>query len=156
MRGRTQQIGLAFAATLFLAAEPLTDADFEAMCTGLTEDRPDLMGECVSAEREAHGFVMSWFGYNGLLTPEGEVDSLQLLESQTDPMRGFYETPASTASLCIDATNEWVGLSECIITMDQNAQMMGMNPGMMGPDMGLGMGAGPGMDPGMWSEPGMN
>jgi hypothetical protein len=130
-----------------------SQTDYEAMCAPMIGERADLMGECVAAERDAHGFVMGWFGYNGLLTPEGQVDSMQLLEAQMDPLRSFYNTPASTASLCIDTTSEWIGLSECIAMMDQSAGM-GLGPGMMDP--GMGMGPGMGMDPGFMPDPGMN
>jgi hypothetical protein len=137
--GRLQQLGLVLLASLTLSAQASVGPSYDELCEYIIQDRTEFMEECVAAEAESHYFVMDWFNQNGLLTPDGDIDSLQLLEAQTDPMRALYETPASTAAFCIETTGDWIGMSECIAITDQDQLFMGNDPGMMGPDMGSDM-----------------
>ena len=141
MRTAIPRIGSAIGAMLLLSAQG-AGPSYEELCQSIVQDRTEFMEECIASEREAHFFVMSWFDQNGLLTPEGEIDSLQLMQAQTDPMRALYETPASTAAFCIETTADWIGMSDCIVLTDRGNTFMGSDPTMMGPEM--------------WLEPGMN
>ena len=132
---RLQQMSLGLLASFFLSAQTNVGPSYDELCEYIIQDRTEFMEECVAAEAEAHFFVMDWFQQKGLLTPEGDIDSLQLLEAQTDPMRALYETPASTAAFCIETTGDWIGMSECIVLTDQDQLFLGSDPGMMGPDM---------------------
>jgi hypothetical protein len=144
--GRLQLLAGIFALSFFLSAQAPVGPSDEELCVSILQDRTEFMEECLAAEGEAHYFVMEWFSYNGLLTPEGEIDSLQLLEAQMDPMRAMVETPASTAAFCIETTRDWIGMAECIAFADQDSLFMGNDPGMMGPDF----------ESGMFPEAGMN
>jgi hypothetical protein len=93
------------------------------------------MAECVAAQEDAHYYVMSWLAQNGLLTEEGQVDGMQLLEAQTDPFRAMYETPASAAAFCFETTRDWIGMSQCVDLTAQQNLMMGNDPSLFGPDM---------------------
>ncbi len=134
--GRLQQLAFVLAAAFILSAQTSAGPSYEDLCEFMLKERTEFIQECVAAEAEAHYFVMDWFSLNGLLTPDGEIDSLQLLEAQMDPMRAMYETPASTAAFCIEITGDWIGMSECIALTDQDSLFTGGNPGLMGPDMG--------------------
>jgi len=139
------QTGITLAAMVLVSAQASgqsVEPSYEELCQSILEDRTEFMEECVASENEAHYFVMTWFDQNGLLTPEGEIDSFQLMEAQTDPLRALYETPASTAVFCIETTVDWIGMSECIQLTDNSDMFMGTDPTMMPPDM--------------WLEPGMN
>ena len=140
MLERVPQIGSAIGAIVLLSGQSGVPS-YEELCQSIIGERTEFMEECIASEREAHFFVMSWFDQNGLLTPEGEIDSLQLMQAQTDPMRALYETPASSAAFCIETTVDWIGMSDCI-TLTDSGNMMGTDPMMMGPEM--------------WLEPGMN
>ncbi len=117
------------------------DDAIAALCAEIIKDKSELMEPCTMAQREAQAFVMSWFGANGLLDSDGNVDSLQLLEAQSDPLSGLNNSAASAAVLCIDATSDWIGMSECVATLDQNAQFGGgqggFDPLLGGPTDGL-------------------
>jgi hypothetical protein len=139
--GRVVQIGFVLAAFPLLSGQAVGPS-FEDLCASIVGERTEFTEECIASETEAHFFVMSWFDQNGLLTPEGQIDSLQLMEAQTDPMRGLYETPASTAAFCIETTGDWIGMSDCILISDQSGPFMGSDPSLMGPEY--------------WPEPGMN
>ncbi len=147
---RAQHIGLAIAASFVLSAQAPVGPGYEELCASILQERTEFMDECVAAQAESHYFVMDWFALNGLLTPEGEIDSLQLLDAQTDPMRAMYETPASSAAFCIETTGDWISMSECILLMDQDPLFMGNDPGMMGPEFA------PDMDSGLSPQPGIN
>ena len=142
--GRLQQLGLVLAAAFILSAQSSVSPSYEDLCEFMLKERTEFMEECVAAEAEAHYFVMDWFSLNGLLTPDGEIDSLQLIEAQMDPMRAMYETPASTGAFCIEITGDWIGMSECIALTDQDSLFMGGNPGTIGPDIGSGTLSAPG------------
>ncbi|MEE8439984.1 MAG: hypothetical protein V3S07_10370 [Micropepsaceae bacterium] len=148
--GRLQQLGLVLAAAFVLSAQSSVGPSYEDLCEFMLKERTEFMEECVAAEAEAHYIVMDWFSLNGLLTPDGEIDSLQLIEAQMNPMRAMYEMPASTAAFCIEITGDWIGMSECIALTDQDSLFMGGNPGMMGPGMGPDIGSG------ILSAPGTN
>ena len=152
--GRVQHMVLAIAALFVLSAQAPPGPRYEDLCAAILQERTEFMEECVAAQYESHYFVMDWFAQNGLLTPEGEIDSLQLLEAQMDPMRAMYETPASAAAFCIETTGDWISMSECIALTDQDSLLMGSGPGMMGPDLGLDLG--PDLDPGISPQPGIN
>ena len=132
---RLQHLALVLAAAFILSAQTSVGPSYDELCEFILKERTEFMEECVAAEGEAHYFVMDWFSLNGLLTPDGEIDSLQLLDAQMDPMRAMYETPASTAAFCIEITGDWIGMSECIALTDQDSLFTGGNPGLMGPDM---------------------
>nr|TFG54283.1 MAG: hypothetical protein E4H34_02750 [Hyphomicrobiales bacterium] len=148
--GRMQYLGWVIAASIFLSAQAPAGPSEEELCASILQERTEFMEECIATEREAHYFVMQWFDYNGLLTPEGEIDSLQLLEAQMDHMRAMYETPASTASFCIETTRDWIGLSECIALVDQDSLYNEAQPGIVGPGLGSEFG------PGFFPEDGVN
>jgi hypothetical protein len=140
--GQFQRLGIIFSASFFLSAQSPAGPSEEKLCASILQERTEFMEECVAAEREARYFVMEWFSLNGLLTPDGEIDSLHLLEAQMDPMRAIYESPASTAAFCIETTGDWIGMSECIALTDQDSLFMGNDPGMMAPGMGTEFGTG--------------
>ena len=118
---------------------PQNNPGFEDICRLMLGERTDLMDPCIARQQEAHDYVMSWFAFNGLLTPEGGVDGLQLLEAQNDPALALFDTPAGTAAYCIESTSDWIALSECIAALDQG----GLNSGFgLGPDP-----FGPGLTP---------
>ena len=118
------------------------DDAIAALCAEIIKDKPELLEPCTMAQREAHAFVMSWFAANGLLDPDGNIDSLALLEAQADPLAGLSNSPASTAVLCIDATSDWIGMSECIATLDQGS-LLGGGQGGFDPLLGGPMGGFP-------------
>ena len=148
--GRLQHIGLALAASLIFMAQAPSGPGYEDLCAAMLQERTEFMEECVAAQAESHYFVMDWFAQNGLLTPEGEIDSLQLLEAQTDPLRALYETPASTAAFCIETSGDWIGMSECIALTGQDSLFMGGDPFMTDPGMG------PESGPGVLPQSGVN
>ncbi len=152
--GRLQHFSLAIAASLILSAQAPAGPRYEDLCEAILQEHTEFMEECVAAQNESHYFVMGWFAQNGLLTPEGEIDSFQLLEAQMDPMRAMYETPGSTAAFCIETTGDWIAMSECIALTDQDSLFMGNGPGMMGPDMGPDLG--PDIGQGLPPQPGIN
>lgn len=148
--GRLQHIGLAIAISFVLSAQAPAGPGYEELCAAILQERTEFMEECVAAQEESHYFVLDWFAQNGLLTPDGNIDSLQLLEAQTNPLRALYESPASTAAFCIETSGDWIGMSECIALTDQDSLFMGSDPFMMGPDMG------PEYAPGAVPQSGMN
>ncbi len=152
--GRMQHIGLALAASVVLAAQAPVGPSYEDLCAAILQDRTEFMEECAAAQAESNYFVMDWFARYGLLTPEGEVDTFQLLEAQMDPTRAMYETPASTAAFCIETTGDWIGMPECLVLTEQDSFFMGSDPGLMGPD--LGPEYGPDTEPSNFLEPGVN
>jgi hypothetical protein len=145
MMGRLAKIGFLFGAYVLLSGQAV-EPTFDELCTSIIGDQTEYMEECVNSETEAYFYVMSWFDQNGLLTPEGDIDSLQLIQAQTDPMRALYETPASTAAFCVETTADWIGMSECILITDQSSLYGGTDPSLGGPDMG----------PEFFGEPGLN
>ena len=147
---RLHNMTLAIAALFILSAQAPAGPGYEELCAAILQERTEFMEECVAAQAESHYFVMDWFAQNGLLTPDGEIDSLQLLQAQTDPMRALYETPASAAAFCIETSGDWIGMSECIALTDQNSLFMGNDPLMMGPELG------PEFGPGVLPQSGVN
>jgi hypothetical protein len=143
--GRILQIGFGLGVFALLSGQAVGPS-FEDLCTSIIGDRTEFMEDCIASETEAYFHVMSWFDQNALLTPEGDIDSLQLIEAQTDPMSALFQTPASTASFCIETTGDWIGMSECILISDQSSVYGGTDPSLVGPDTGLDL----------WPEPGMN
>src|SRR5687768_11174395 len=85
------RLALASCCLLLLAAqadsapEPLKP-NIEAICTELVKDRAHLMDQCRAEEELAFIAVLSWLEQNGLLGPDGAIDTLALLEGQLDPL----------------------------------------------------------------------
>ena len=147
---RLHRIGLTIFASLVLSAQAPSGPGYEELCAGILQERIEFMEECVAAQAESHYFVMDWFAQYGLLTPEGEIDSLQLFDAQTDPLRALYETPASTAAFCFETSGDWIGMSECIALTGQDSLFMGGDPFVTDPDMG------PEFGPGVLPQSGVN
>jgi hypothetical protein len=106
------------------------------LCADIVKEKTDMIVPCTAAQTEAREFVMSWLGGNGLLDSDGNVDSLQLLEAQSDSFGGLNSSAASTAAICIEATSEWIGMNECINALDQSA-LLGGGPDPLDPMGGL-------------------
>jgi hypothetical protein len=111
---------LLFAPPLFvlLAAqgEPVPaplEPKLDAICTELTKDRRELMDECLAQEELAFIAVLTWLGQYGLLTPDGALDQVALLEGQLDPLLAT-ETPGGVAAFCFETSPEWVSLQQCL------------------------------------------
>jgi hypothetical protein len=100
------------------AQDPATQ--YEGMCLRLLKDRTDLVPQCVAEQELAHHFTLSWLGQNGLLAEDGSIDSLRVLEAQSDPF-GLAESPAGAAAFCLENGDNWIGISECITALDSNA-----------------------------------
>ena len=107
---------LLFAAQTDPAPEPLRP-NVEAICTELVKDRADLMDQCRAEEELAFIAVLSWLEQNGLLGPDGAIDTLALLEGQLDPLLGASQTPAAAASFCFETAPEWIALQQCLEAM---------------------------------------
>ena len=116
------RLALALCCLLLLAAqadfapEPLRP-NIEAICTELVKDRAHLMDQCRAEEELAFIAVLSWLEQNGLLGPDGAIDTLALLEGQLDPLLASSQTPAAAASFCFETTAEWIALQQCLEAM---------------------------------------
>jgi hypothetical protein len=107
---------LLLAAQADLAPEPLRP-NIEAICTELVKDRAHLMDQCRAEEELAFIAVLSWLEQNGLLGPDGAIDTLALLEGQLDPLLAASQTPAAAASFCFETAAEWIALQQCLEAM---------------------------------------
>ena len=109
----------------FAQGVPMADfaGNIEEMCTLIVGEQTEFMEQCRQEESSAASFVYDWLDYNVLLTPEGAIDTLQLVRSQTDPLAALQQTPAATAAFCLETTRDWIGLQECLFIMDRNPVM---------------------------------
>ncbi len=116
----------------FAQEPPVPTADFagniEEMCRLIVGEQTEFMEQCRQEETAAASFIYGWLDYNGLLTPEGAIDALQLIRSQTDPLSALQQTPASVTAFCLETTRDWIGLQECLLVMDRNPAMRELPP----------------------------
>jgi hypothetical protein len=115
------------------APAPL-EPKLEAICSELTKSRTELMDDCLAQEELSFIAVLTWLGQYGLLTPDGALDHLALLEGQLDPVNAS-DTPAGVAAFCFETSPEWVSLQQCL-------EAFASAPGFGQPDP-FGLGSGP-------------
>ena len=117
------------------APEPLRP-NLDAICAQLTKDHAELMDDCLAQEELAFISVLGWLQQYGLLTPDGAIDTLALLQAQLDTSLNGG-TPASAASFCFETSADWLSLEQCL-------EALASAPGFGEPDpFGLDPGLGP-------------
>ena len=101
--------------------------DYDTMCARVLKDRPDLMPQCRAEQEMAHHFTLSWLGQAGFLAEDGSIDALKVLDAQADAF-SLPDSPGATAAFCLDAGDNWIGISQCITALDSNALFSAANP----------------------------